>query len=191
MKTEHKIVKLFIEENKPKTIREVAKQIKSDYKITHTAIQRLIAKKIILTETIGKSKLCRLNDSYYGLEIYKAENERKEILLKNKNINQLYKEVMNKLKTSSFIFLIFGSYVKNKQTKSSDMDIMFISNEKGFENKVSNILSLLPIKTHTLVFTEKEFIRMKDSKKLNVIKEVMENKIILYGIESYYRLKNA
>lgn len=191
MKTEHKIIKLFIENNQHKTIREIAKQIKSDYKITHTAIQRLINKKIILKEIIGKSTLCRLNDSYYGLEIYKAEDERKEILLENKNLDQLYREVMNKLKTSSFIFLIFGSYIKNKQTKSSDIDIMFISNEKGFEAKISEILSLLPIKTHALIFTEEEFVRMKDSKKSNVIQEAMENKIILYGVESYYKLKNA
>ena len=86
---------------------------------------------------------------------------------------------------------MFGSYIKNKQTKSSDIDIMFISNENGFENKVLNILSLLPIKTHALVFTEKEFIRMKDSKEPNVVKEAIENNIILYGIENYYRLKNA
>ena len=41
------------------------------------------------------------------------------------------------------------------------------------------------------MFTEEEFIRMKDSKKPNVVKEAMENNIILYGTENYYKLKNA
>ena len=68
---------------------------------------------------------------------------------------------------------------------------MFIANDDDFEEKIQNITSLLPIKTHVLVFTEEEFIRMKDSKKSNVIKEAIENTIILYGIENYYRLKNA
>lgn len=191
MKTEDKIIKLFIEGKSSRTIREIAKKIKSDYKITHTATQRLLVKNILLSRTIGKSVLCELNSSFYGVEIYEAENKRKEALLKNKNIKQLYKEVIKKVKTGFFIFLIFGSYAKRKQANSSDIDLMFISNEKNFEEKISTILSLLPLKTHALVFTEEDFIRMKDSKKSNVIKEAIENNIILYGIENYYRLKNA
>ena len=191
MKTENKIIKSFIEEKKPETIRELAKIIKSDYKITHIAVQRLLDKKILLSKTIGKSTLCELNTSYYGIEIYKAENERRENILKNKNIRQLYKEIINKVKSGFFIFLLFGSYATQKITKSSDIDIMFISNDKDFEDKISSMLSLLPLKTHALVFTEEEFIRMKDSRKSNVIHEIIENNVILYGIENYYYLKNA
>ena len=191
MKTEKKIIKLFIEENQPKTIREISKKIKSDYRITHTATQRLLEKNILLSKIVGKSILCELNESYYGAEIYEAENKRKEYLLKNKDLKQLYREVLAKLKSAFFIFLVFGSHAKGKPTKSSDIDIIFISNENDFEEKIQNIVSLLPIKTHVLVFTEEEFMRMKDSKKSNVIKEVIKNNIILYGIENYYRLKNA
>ncbi len=191
MKTEEKIIKLFLEEKNPKTIREISKKIKSDYRITHTATQRLLNKKILLSKIIGKSILCELNNLYYGVEIYEAENKRRVILLKNKNIHQLYKEVLKKIDSGLFIFLIFGSYARNQYSKSSDIDLMFISNDRKFEDKISNILSLLPIKTHILVFTEEEFIRMKDSKKSNVIKEVIKNNIILYGIENYYRIKNA
>ncbi|MFA4887093.1 MAG: nucleotidyltransferase domain-containing protein [Candidatus Nanoarchaeia archaeon] len=191
MKTELKIIKHFIENKKPKTIRELAQQIKADYKITHTAIQRLIEKKALNVQTVGNSSLCRLDETYYNIEIYEAENERKEHILKNSNIKQLYKEVTSKINTNFFVFLLFGSYAKNKQTKTSDIDLLLISNEKDFENRISNILSLLPLKTQVLVFTEEEFIRMKDAKKPNVIHEVIENNIILYGIETYYRMKHA
>ena len=191
MKTELKIIKYFIENKKPKTIREIAQQIKADYRITHIAVQRLIGKKVLTAQTVGKSTLCSLNEKYFGMDIYEAENERKEDILRNKNIDQLYKEIMSKLKTSSFVLLLFGSYAKRKQTKHSDIDLLLISNESNFERKISDILSLLPLKTHALVFTEEEFTRMKDSKKMNVIQEAMENNIILYGIEAYYRMKNA
>jgi predicted nucleotidyltransferase len=191
MKTENKIIKLFIEEKSPKTIRETALKIKSDYKITHVAVQRLLGKKALLSRTIGKSVLCELNPVFYGIEIYKAEDERKEELLCNKNIKQLYKEIMSKIKTSFFVFLVFGSYAKKKQTRSSDLDLMLISSEKGFEERVMDIISLIPVKTHALVFTEEEFARMKDSKEANVVKEAIKNNVILYGIESYYRMKNA
>lgn len=191
MKTEIKIIKLFIEEKKSNTIREIAKKIQADYKITYIAVQRLIDKKVLFSKKIGKSSLCELNSSYYGDEIYEAESERKEKLLQNKNLKQLYKELIIKLKSSFYVFLIFGSYSKGTLTKSSDIDIMFISNEKDFDEKISNILSLLPIKTHHLVFTEEEFIRMKDSKELNVVQEAIKNNIILYGVENYYKLKNV
>ena len=191
MKTELKIVKDFIKNKSAKTIREIAQQIKADYKITHLATQKLIEKRILQVQTVGKSSLCRLDEKYYGIEIYKAEDERREDIFKNKNINQLYKEIMSKVKTSSFVLLLFGSYAKGKQTKHSDIDLLLISNESNFERKISDILSLLPLKTHALVFTEEEFMRMKDSKKSNVIRETIENNIILYGIEAYYRMKNA
>ena len=133
----------------------------------------------------------QIYSQYPGVEIYEAEDDRKAEILKNKNLNQLYKEIMSKVKTGSFILLLFGSYAKKTQTKTSDIDLLFISNEHNFENKISDILSLLPLKTHALTFTEEEFVRMKDSKKSNVIHEAIESNIILYGTEAYYRLKNA
>jgi len=190
MKTENKIIKALIEENHSMTIREISKKIKADYRITHTAVRKLAGKKIINTQTIGKSSLCSLN-KYYGSKIYKVEDERKNQFLKNRNIKQLYKEVMAKIQTSFFIFLVFGSYAKNLHKKNSDIDLMFISDGKNFEDKIGSILSLLPLKTHALVFTEKEFKRMLDAKKLNVVKEAVNNYIILHGIENFYNIKNA
>ncbi len=191
MKTENKIVKLFIEEKEPKTIREIAQRIGADYKITHIATQRLLGKRILLSKVVGKSVLCELDCSCFCFEIYRAENERREELLRNSDVKQVFKEVMSKVRSNFFIFLIFGSYAKKRQIKSSDLDIMFVSNENGFEKRVDELMSLLPIKTHALVFSEKEFVRMKDSKKSNVVKEAIENNVLLYGIENYYRLKNA
>lgn len=190
METENKIIKWLIE-NREGTIRDIAKNIKSDYKITHVAVQRLINKKIILPRTIGKSILCSLNKFYYGQEIYLAENERKENLLRNKNIKQLSKEIMTGINTSFFILFVFGSYAGRKEGKNSDIDLMFISNEAKFEEKIHSLLSLVPLKTHLFVFTEEEFVKMKESKKLNVVQEAINSNVLLYGIENYYKLKNA
>ena len=54
MKTQLKIIKLFIENSKPKTIREISKQIKADYRITYTATQRFIKKDILKIQTLSK-----------------------------------------------------------------------------------------------------------------------------------------
>ena len=190
MKTEIEIIKLFIREKKPKTIREISRALEKDYKIIHTAVQLLVNKSIIITETIGSSTLCRLSNNY-GIEVYTAESERREKILQNKNIEQINKEINTKIKTSFYILLLFGSYAKNKQTKNSDIDLIFISNEKDFENKVSDIINLIPLKVHALTFTEEEFIRMNNNKELNVVKEAIENNIILYNTEGYYKIKNV
>ena len=190
MKTEIDIIRLFIGDKNPKTIREISRALEKDYKIIHTAVQLLVNKSIIITETIGSSTLCRLSNNY-GIEVYTAESERRENILKNKNIEQINKEINTKIKTSFYILLLFGSYAKNKQKIKSDIDLMFISNEKDFENKVSDIINLMPLKVHALTFTEEEFIRMKNNKELNIVKEGIENNIILYDIEGYYRIKNA
>lgn len=191
MKTEQKIIISFIENSEEKTIRGLSKRIKADYKITHLAVKSLSEKGILHTKTMGKSIICSLNKSYYGLEIYSAEEERRNRILRISDLKQLYKEIFSKIGTSFFILLLFGSYAKGKHTKHSDIDLMCISNEKMIEEKLSNILSLLPLKTHLLVFSEEEFLRMKDTKKPNVVQEAIQNNIILYGIESYCRMKNA
>lgn len=192
MLTEEKIIRKLIEENKNFTIRELAQAIKADYKITHTAAQRLIQRKILECKTIGKSSWCNLNPKYSGPEIYYVESQRKmTILNKNRNLHQIFKELMNKVDTGSFIWLLFGSQAKGTADKYSDYDFMFISNEKDFEQKISGILSLIPLKLHILVFTEQEFKRMKGSKEPNVVTETIVHNVILYGIEHYYFLKNA
>jgi predicted nucleotidyltransferase len=191
METEKKIIRNFLENKNPKTIREIALAIKSDYKITHIAVQRLVNKNILLLKKIGKSSLCELNNLYFDAEIYEAEEQRKNNLLKNKNLYQVYKEINSRIKTSFFVFLVFGSYAKGTQEKNSDIDLMFVSNEKDFEKEIHSIVSLLPLDIHSLVFTESEFINMKDSKKENVIKEALNNHIILYGAQNFYKMKNA
>lgn len=191
MKTEYKILKMMIENKQDFTIREIAKRIGADYRITYVAVQRLVQKNILIIKLVGRSSLCSLNERYYGAEVYQTEEERRTSLLKDKNINQLFKDVMAKVGTSFFICLLFGSCVKGKWKKGSDIDLMFVSNEVNFEKEIGNILSLLPLKIHVLVFTEREFKKMYDSKKLNVVKEAMKGYVILHGIENLYYLKNA
>lgn len=191
MLTERKILTALIENKKPKTIREISKSIKASYRITHVAVKRLIKKKALQAEIVGKSIHCSLNRSHYDEDLHRAEYLRSQKILKNSDIRSIHREIMRKLKTSQFIFLVFGSYAKGTQTKHSDYDLMFISNEAKFEEKINDILGLLPIKTHPLVFNEKEFVRMKNSHKSNIVREVIKNNFILYGIEAYYRIKNV
>ncbi len=98
MKTENKIIALFIENKKPKTIREIAKNIHADYRITHTAAQRLLKKKIL-----------------FGEKVYTAEAQRKDNVLKKGQLQFAYKEIMTKVGTGLFVLLLFGSYAMKRK----------------------------------------------------------------------------
>lgn len=184
MKTEKKVINLMLKENSDLTIRQISNKLGSDYKITHTAVKRLFKKQILTSKTVGKSILCSLNR--WSNNLILAECERS--LEVSKDILLLKKEIYSKSSTSFFIMLLFGSYAKGQANKHSDIDIIFISNEKDFEINTRKTLRLLPLKVHPLFFTEKEFVNMINSRESNVAKEAINNYVILYGIENLYNL---
>jgi len=187
MKTELKIIKHLIENKDIFTVRQLSKQIGSDYKITHTAVSRLIEKKIVTTSKIGSSNVVKFNNKLTK-EVFCVEFERKKGLLKNKNLSAALDTIKEHVNCVNMIILLFGSYAKKKQTKNSDIDLMFIIPKKGLEKKIHEAAALLPLKIHSVIFTEKEFLNMKNLRKSNIIHEVMGYNVILYGIEQYYEL---
>lgn len=187
METENKIIKYLIENKKEMTIRELANAVKSDYKIVHTAVNRLFKKGILSGKNIGKSVVVNLNNKL-SKEILQVEFERREDILRNKNFRIMLDSIKNDLKTVNFVLLLFGSYAKKSFDSKSDIDLIFVIPDLKIEREIEQAISLLPLKIHSLVFSEKQFIHMKNSHELNVIKEAIKNNILLYGIEQYYEL---
>jgi len=187
METENKIIKLLIENKRSLTIREVSKEIKSDYKIVHTAVLRLVNKGILNQRRIGKAIQVSLSNNFTK-EIFQAEFERRTEILKNKNLSVMFETIKKEVDSVNFILLLFGSYSKKTENKKSDIDLIFILPNLENEKRIEQIISILPLKIHSLIFTERQFKEMKDSRELNVVKEAIKNNIILYGIEQYYEL---
>ena len=184
MKTEIKIIKIMLKNNKEYTIRELSLLIKSDYKITHTAVKSLIRKNILEQRKAGNSFQVKLLLNF-SKEIFEAEKERTEEIFKNKNI-KIIQEKLNSL-PFQFIALLFGSYAKEKTEKNSDIDLMIIS-EKNKENEISRTLSLFPLNIHLTYLDYDEFLNMTKTKEFNVVSEAIKNHIIITGVEDYYRL---
>ncbi|MBR9704292.1 nucleotidyltransferase domain-containing protein [Candidatus Pacearchaeota archaeon] len=194
METEKIIIKYLIENKKELTIRALANDIKKDYKIVNVATNRLIMKGILGKTNVGRSILISFN-SKLTEEILVVEYQRRNEILRNKNLNIINDIIRENLDTVNYILLLFGSYSMKKQNKNSDIDLMFIVNDEGakgekYEKKIGDIIDLFPKKVHPIVLNENEFRNMMDSKEKNVVKEVINNNIILHGIEAYYELKN-
>ena len=88
--------------------------------------------------------------------------------------------------------LLRRSYAKGKQTKNSDIDLLFIvpdgKNIEQFKNKIENNLKILSYKIDINVISESDFINLKSEQNINIHNQIVNNHIILYGAENYYRL---
>ena len=112
----------------------------------------------------------------------------------NQKILSLLREIKNVVleKDSFFSLAVFGSYAKNKFNKNSDLDVVIIFENKGFDELIKPEInsikrkSLIPIDIH--FFSKKEFLEMVFSKKQNLGKEIINNFLAFYGGEFLYNL---
>ncbi|MBU4351915.1 MAG: nucleotidyltransferase domain-containing protein [Nanoarchaeota archaeon] len=181
-----KILKFLINNrNKEFSINQISKELNLNYRIAYQETHKLRA--LINIRILGNSKQCQFNNRFNYL-ILKTENERKEEILKNKNLNVINNE-LEKIKSPFYILLLFGSSVKENK-KGSDIDLCLISDDKKNVEQLKQSLNWLPLKLHIIDFNTNEFKQMLNTKEDNVGKEILENNIILQGIEDFYRLLN-
>ena len=188
---ESTIIKFLIEnKNKELNILKISKSLKMDYKNIYSIIKRLEKASLVKIETFGQSSRVKLNAIVHPL-VFEAEFERRNEILKDKNIAVMLGNFKRGIKSKMYTLLLFGSYAKKTQTKSSDIDLMFICAdgiEDAFEKDVTRIARSMPLPLQPLVFSESQFIEMANAKEPNVGQEALKNNVILYGIEQYYEM---
>lgn len=185
MRTETKIIRVLLEErDRGYTIRDVARKIGSDYRIVHIATARLLGKHVVEKRKVGRATEIKLSNRW-SREVFEAEFERRERLLRDKGIAVLYEKLLRL--PFSFVALVFGSYARGKAKKGSDIDLMIVC-EKGREKELEGAIALLPLRIHPTILTYGEFLQMARSKAFNVVNEALKSNVLLVGLEEYYRL---
>lgn len=181
-----RIIENLIENKEPRSILHLSGSVVIDYKNTYNIVNELQTT-IISKEKIGNTNLVRLN-LVPNQEIYSVENKRmEEFLFKYPKLN-IVKKYIEELDYPFMIAVIFGSYVKNTKTESSDIDICIISDNSEKTKELLEKLNLLSLKLEIHEFTAKEFISMIEKSQKNLGHEIVKSNIILYGIENYYNL---
>ena len=185
------IIKFLIgHKNEELNILNISKAMKMDYKNTYSIIKRLEKMSLVKIETFGQSSRVKLIDLVHPI-IFEAEFERRKEILRDKNFVVMLNSFKRAIKSNLYILLLFGSYAKKTQTKSSDIDLMFIcpnNFQEFFEKDVNRVSRSMPLPLHPLVFSESQFIEMINAKESNVGQEALKNNVILYGIEPYYKM---
>ncbi|HLC80964.1 MAG TPA: nucleotidyltransferase domain-containing protein [Candidatus Nanoarchaeia archaeon] len=189
MKNQLKIICFFLEhKGESFSINSIAKKLKFNYRIAFEEVKRLAAEKIISLKKFGNANQCRFN-YFLNEKVFLAENHRKKILLKNKNLLILYQRLAE-INPPFFIFLVFGSYSRGKPQKHSDVDFCLIADDEKISLRIEQILRTFPSETHLLKFTSKDFLSMLKTTEPNVGKEIMLNNVLLKGMENFYELIN-
>ncbi|HLC96942.1 MAG TPA: nucleotidyltransferase domain-containing protein [Candidatus Nanoarchaeia archaeon] len=188
---ESTIIKFLIEhKNEELNILKISKALKMDYKNVYSIIKRLEKSSLVKIETFGQSSRVNLNVIVHPL-VFKAEFERRTEILKDRNLAVMASNFKRGINSKLYILLLFGSYAKKTQTKSSDIDLLFICSdavEDAFEKDVNRIARSMPLSLHPLVFSESQFVEMINAKESNVGQEALKHNVILCGIEHYYEM---
>lgn len=190
--TQIDIISYLLKEEKPQNIRGIARSLKKSYALVYNNIEDLRRKEIILKQNLPPAQIISLNKHAPVELLIEAEKRRKHrFLQKNKWAKVFLKDVLSHAKTKFFTLIIFGSYVRGKQTEKSDLDILVIVPKKEYFKEMERALNnaYTKIKKHIVIVDELDFIEMINKpNQLNVGNEVLKNHILLYGAEQYYQL---
>ena len=182
-----KILKHLIENRgKKESIRQISGALLIDYKNTFNEVNRLLPE-LITIEKLGNINLVGIK-LVPSQEIYAIEEKRTNEFLSKMPKLKLIQEDIKDINYPFMIVLIFGSFVKRTNNKSSDIDICVICDNETKRDKLTLKLKLLPFPLEIQEFNIEEFESMLEKKWHNLAHEIVKNNILLYGIENYYNL---
>lgn len=199
-KTQIRIMEVFVSRiNNKFSIKEISELLKKPYALIYNSVQDLIEKSYLLKD---EKNLIFLNYRDNFSELAYIESERKkEFLNKDKILYLFAKDVIEKCKLDSFIFLIFGSSVEHHESGTGkgprDIDILFIIDDKSktdeiekfLYNLASNFTKKFDINVISYESANEMLLKREN---INIMNESLNKHIIIFGAENYYRLlKNA
>ena len=168
------------------TLRELAKINAMNISLAHRAVQPLLEREIIKHD---KHKRLSLNYKTHHQILLQAEYARTQNWLKkNQDYALLTQDIIEQLKEDFFTLLVFGSAVNT--TTPRDVDILLITNnEQDHERIIETIARLHDIETDLQVITTTsayEMLAKREEK--NLMNEILNKHILLFGAESFYRI---
>ncbi|PIU67259.1 MAG: hypothetical protein COS84_04870 [Armatimonadetes bacterium CG07_land_8_20_14_0_80_40_9] len=196
-----KILKLFYDDLFAQfTINEIAKRVGISYSYVHRQIEELKNKDILIIEQRSNRKYCRPN--YKNPEVktsfVKISNQIADDFLKKRDkvffiVEKLLSVLPQKTDFNLLSMVLFGSLAKGTDFKKSDIDLFIIvpSKEKYDESIDMECVALskgFGIEINPIVSEPTNLLTMLSEEGQNVGKEILKNKIILFGAEKFWEL---
>lgn len=195
-KTDVSVLKFLIKNiTKKFSINNISDAIYQGYTIVRESVLKLEKENIIeIVEINPTQKLCGLNTkNNKNINIFSyIEFLRSEAFFSKKGkMRIIADDILDKINSNSFSMLFFGSYVKDTETKSSDIDVVFLMSRNEDKKKLLNAVTgagrLTNNEVHPVFMLYNDFFEVLRNESATLPKEVLENHIFVYGAESFYR----
>jgi len=172
------------------TLRGVGKELRMHQALAYRACKQLIKDKLIIPD--DKNYVLNYKQNHQELAYFEYLRS-KEFLNKpeNKALSIFAEEVTARFSYNYFVFLIFGSAVEI--AKPRDIDILFIIEKtkdiETAEKALYNISRNYVLNIHLIVVSFESVFEMLGSRDdKNVMNQVLNKHLILYGSELFYKL---
>ena len=175
------------------TVRQIAQAIGQDYRISHVMTMRLAEQRYVIAEKKRPVTYCRLNmKGNSSLLAYIEGIRASRFFARDRDLEVLTNELLAKIASPFFTMILFGSHIKGTASERSDLDILLVvpdrTLEKGVLSAIGSVERVSPIGIHEIVLTSDEFIELLKQKTFNVAWEAVDNHIIPYGAQAFFRM---
>ncbi len=175
-----------------KDIQMLCKKTSKSY--VFTILKKMVQEKIILEEKVGNLLLYRLNHSHLKAQVYAGVIAEHIAWNKTNLPYPILQKAADKIPTPFYVMIVTGSYAKNAQKETSDIDVVLIIDDSQETKRVyaqlRSICELSIPEIHLYVFKRSEFLEMLLNKEANYGKEIAQNNLLLHGAETYYQMMN-
>jgi predicted nucleotidyltransferase len=191
MRVELKIIDLLMRNVEKKfTVNEIAKALNAYYSHVYKSVNKLAKEGVVIKEKVGKSHLCSLNfDNEKTIALIQLDEieRRNDFYNLKKEIKIILEDFVKAIRPSNpLTIVLFGSYAKNIATKESDIDILVIGkNLAKIDIITKEIYSKYDKEINVVMMSAREF---KKQKSKAIIKEIIKNHYVLYGVEKFVDL---
>ncbi len=196
-----KIVELFYNNLDTQfTINEIAKKTGISYSYVYKQIEELKNKGVLIVEQRSNRKYCKPNykNSDIRTSFVKISTKLADDFLKNKEkffsiIEKLLSVLPRKTDFNLLSIVLFGSLAKGTDFKKSDMDLfILVPSKKKYDEAVEMECVALSrsfnIEINPIISEPASLLTMLKEKEPNVGKEILKDKIILFGAEKFWEL---
>jgi len=158
-------------------IREIAKKLDTNPMMVSRRLKELLDKNAVDFKREGRNQVYFIKDSPEAMAfVIMAEQYKLMKIIENPEIRKIVRELLKNKKIK--LAILFGSYAKNLSHERSDIDIYIETNDLKIKKEVESINSRVSVKIG------------KFNKDNVLIKEIIDNHIIIKGVERYYELKS-
>lgn len=168
-----KLISLYLGDYRKKYhLRNISRLSGIPLKTTQNILKNLESEKILKSETVGRNKYFMLNFGNIQTKLYlmQAEMFKTSLFLEKYPLIQPFAKDIKKI---SAPIIVFGSFAKFRANKTSDFDLLIVS-----EKKQDLPRHLLPCELHEVVLKDTLFFEGLQKKEALII-EILENHIIL------------